>query len=347
MKEPREFARAHLTASYKVPIGSIRSLRVSVLVATLSLGLGGCATATLTSGTNLAKAGEAAAQQMQQNATISADSMTALRRAVAFNTGYNKGAGADDAKAFLDNMTSIQGRLSQYSKLLASLSASYSALGDLSAYDASGTFNSSMQTLVGDSTKFAAAVGSPITVPANVTQGLSTVGSLAIGAIQAQRVKDGSAKIEHVLKQIIGALDQPATRDKLVPVPGKISDQVDQAAIVLLKEGVYSYGPILDQLGAPMGLKSTSGSDAAIAKDDNARAGLLAVAGEMAAEQSAQLAASYDKSLAALKALVPMHDSLEKGAPVDLSQIASVTGQLQTIAASLQTTTSTSPAKGK
>ncbi|MFZ0053176.1 MAG: hypothetical protein WAK96_15480, partial [Desulfobaccales bacterium] len=64
--------------------------------------------------------------------------------------------------------------------------------------------------------------------------------------------------------------------------------------------------------------------------------GLRNVAIELANEQSDQMKASYDKSVAALKALVPLHESLENGAPLNLDTVLSITSQLQTIATSLQ-----------
>jgi hypothetical protein len=278
---------------------------------------------------------------MEQNVTLSANSVLSLRKAVAFNDGFNRVQNNSDSQGFLKTIEAIQGNLAQYGKLLESLSSSYSALGDLASYDAAGNFNSSIATLATDAKNFASTVGKPIEIPTEVTSGVKAAGGIAIGLLQAGKVKDGSKKIETVLKEIISVLDNPDTRVKLIPVQGLVTGQIDEAAVTLFAKGVYSYTSLLDDLGAPLNLKSTSASDTIVSKDSQVQAGLRNVAAELAQEQVSSQAASYDRNLAALKALVPLHESLQHGAPLNLATIVSVTGQLQSIAASLQ------PPKGR
>jgi hypothetical protein len=324
------------------------AILVALLATGMAAALGGCSTATLTAGASLAKAGQTASAQMEQNATISSDSLAGFKRAVAFNDGYNGAIGNEDSAAVLTHMTSVQRKLKQYGKLLESLSASYSALGDLSSYDASGSFNTSIQSLATDTEKFSGAIGSPVQVPADVTQGLKVAGGAAIGALQARQVKAASAKIEVVLNEIIALLDSQATRDQLVPAQDQTIGQIDQAAVTLFANGVYAYDPLLDQFGAPMGMKSTPASEGIVDKNPKIQAGLRNVAVQMANDNAASVAASYDASLAALKALVPLHESLAHDAPLNLAQLITVTGQLQSIAASLQASSGASAkASGK
>jgi hypothetical protein len=316
--------------------GRLPSRRSLPIVVTLvGVVLSGCAGQTLTSGATLAKAGQSAATQMEQNITLSGSSLTSLRQAVAFNDGFNNQVGNADSAAFLANIATIQANLGQYSKLLKSLSAAYAALGDLASYDATGSFNIAIGNLATDSGKFASAVGRPITVPSDVTSGVKQVGAFFIGYFQADEVKDASAKIETLLKQIIPILDDPATRTKLIPVQTEVTGQINQAAATLFDQGIYSYDPLLDSLGAPLGMKSTAASDAAVAQNKRVQAGLRNVANEFASAQTAS-AASYDKSLAALKALVPLHESLQNGAPLNLDTLSRIVSQLRTLAISLQ-----------
>ena len=309
-----------------------------VLAVLFGICLTGCSTAALTSGTNLAKVGQTASLQMEQNATLSGNSILALKKAVAFNDGYNGLVGNSDSKAFLVTISDIQGHLAQYGKWLESLSSSYSALGDLATYDAVGNFDSSIGALATNTTQFASDIGKPIEISSEVTSSVKGVGGFFIGSIQASKVKDASHKIEILLTNIIAALEDPNTKKQLITIQGEVTGQIDQAATVLFDNGMCSYAPLLDDLGSPLALKSISTSDEILRKAGNEKvlAGLRNVAVELAQEQISSQAASYDKSLAALKALVPLHESLQNDAPLNLDSIKSITSQLQSIAATFQ-----------
>lgn len=329
---------ASVQREIELPDAGPQFSRRSLLLVAMLVGvvLSGCTGQTLTSGASLAKAGQGAATQMDQNITLSGSSLTNLRQAVAFNAGFNNQVDNSDSAAFFVNIATIQANLGQYSKLLESLSASYSALGDLASYDAAGSFDTAIGNLTTDTTKFASAVGSPITVPSDVTSGVKQVGAFVIGYFQAEEIKDASAKIETVLEQIIPILDNPATRTKLIPVQTQVTGQINQAAVTLFDEGIYSYDPLLDSLGAPLGMKSTAASDAAVVKNQRVEAGLRNVMNESTDAQTAAIAASYDKSLAALKALLPLHESLQKDAPLNFGTLTAIVSQLQSLAIALE-----------
>lgn len=324
--------------------GGVRSAAeifwLSVLVIGMLL-LTGCSTLTLTDGANLAKAGQAAASQMQKNAILSADAVLGVRKAVAFNDGFNGQIGNPSSAKFLKNLSDIQARQAQYGKLLQSLASAYSALGDLATYDAVGNFNTSLNALASDTKKFAGTVGAQINIPSEATSVIRVAGGQAIASAQVSEVKKGSRKIEVILKQVIAVLDAPDTREKLIPAQDHVVGQIDQAAVILFSAGIYSYSPLLNELGKPLGMKSTSTSDKDVSKNKKVQAGLRNVAIELAREQIASQVASYDKSLAVLKALVPLHDRLQNGAPLNLAMLTDFTNQLQSIADALQ------PSKGK
>jgi hypothetical protein len=150
-----------------------------------------------------------------------------------------------------------------------------------------------------------------------------------------------AATIKVLVQTIIPVLDDPRTRELLILNKEEVTGQIDQAAETLFFSGVYSYSPLLDDLGGAMNFKSNPQSDSVVVKNPKLQRGLRNVAIETASEQSDQLVASYDKSVAALKALIPLHESLEKGAPLNVDTLLAIVNQLQTISTSLQT------AKGK
>jgi hypothetical protein len=278
---------------------------------------------------------------MEENATLSSDAMLNLRKAVAFNDGFNGQIGNSSSQTFLKNVGEIQDNLSQYAKMLESLSGAYSALGDLAAYDAVGTFNTSFSSLAKDSNQFLQSIHSSVQIGPVTSSAVKAGGGIVIGLVQAKEVKDASRAIKVLLQTVIPVFDDPRTRELLILNKEEVTGQIDQAAETLFFTGVYSYSPLLDDLGGPMNFKSNPQSDSVVVKNPKLQQGLRNVAIETASEQTDQLAASYDKSVAALKALVPLHESLENGAPLNVNGLLAIVNQLHTIATSLQ------PAKGK
>jgi len=294
----------------------------------------GCATnTTLAGGANLAKAGQSAATQMQQNVTLSANTILTLRKAVAFNDGYNGAVGNANSQQFLANVSGIQGNLKKYASWLQSLSSSYAALGDLANYDAAGNFNSSIASLAGDTTNLAAALGRPVAVPPDATAGVKVIGDLLIVSRQAHEIKQGSEHIESFLTNVISMLEAPATKQQLTTIQKEVSGQIDQAAQVLFDNGMSTYSTLLDDIGAPLNLKTTSNADEVVKANKQILAGLKNVANESFAEQISAQGDAYDQSLSALKALIPLHESLRNGAPLNLSSLTTIINQLQTTAA--------------
>ncbi|MGA2247253.1 MAG: hypothetical protein ABSH48_19860 [Verrucomicrobiota bacterium] len=305
-------------------------------LALLGAGLTGCSTQMLSNGTELAKVGQAASLQMDRNATLSAHAMLALKKAVAFNDGYNNAIGDPASRTYLANLAAIQSKLVQYGDWLECLASAYSALGDLAAYDAVGNFDSSIDTLATNTASFASAIGKPISIPPDATATVKVAGGLVLGSIQAHEVKSASRKIEILLTNVIAALDDPNTKKQIVCIQGDVAGFIDQAADVLFAEGICSYAPLLDDLGAPLGLRSVAKVDDVVANKQNVLAGLRNVARELANEQVASQAAAYDESVAALKSLVPLHEELRRDVPLNLTTIINITGQLQEMAAMFQ-----------
>jgi hypothetical protein len=318
--------------------GAHRKLKlvVGILCVALIMGLSGCATTTLTDGSNLAQAGQTAASVMEQNVTLSASSVQALKEAVAFNDGYNKAVGNTNSQVFITNIVSIQGKLAQYGNWLESLSSSYSALGSLAGYNASGSFNSSITSLEANTTNFANAIGKPISIPSDIASGVSTAGGLFLGWKQSRDVKQASRQIECNLTNVIAILDDPDARQQLVAIHEEVAGPIDQAALTLINNGVGSYSPLINELGSPLGITATANTDDIVKANKQLLAGLRNVELESVDEQISSQGATYDKSLAALKALVPVHESLQNGSPINMSTITEITSQLKEIALEFQ-----------
>jgi hypothetical protein len=279
---------------------------------------------------------------MAQNTTISAASLQSLREGMAFTDGYNGTVGASDATIL--KVVALQTNLNNYSKMLSSLATAYAALNSESTYNGSGNFNTAIRTLATDVNAFATGAGAKTApLPAAASAIVGEVGGQIISMVQAAHVKADSQRIAIQLDQIIKILQEDDMRDKVVPSEILLMNDTTAAAQILYDSGVYSYTPIANQLGAPLGLTATSTADATI--QDKSKClphacmlnGFHNVEAEYAKMQAESIGASYDASFKALQNLQALHQKLQTGQPIDASAITSDIAQLQSIATSLKT----------
>lgn len=312
--------------------------RLSMLLAVVILSsilLAGCANQTLTAGAGLASAGQTAASQMSDSVSVSSSSLQQVRSALAFEDGYNHQIGA--SQNLQGQIATYQKNLAIYSKMLLSLHSAYAALGSLSGYNAAGNFSTAISGLAGDVNAFAKATGSKTPpLPSYAGNVVGAVGGQALAYYQGQRVKKASSKISEQLSQIITILSEPQVRNRVVPAQQLIQGDINQAATTLFNAHLYSYAPLVDQLGAPLGLKTLPNADATIEKDARVSAGLRNVEQAMSASQVEAIGQLYDANLSALRALLPLHKQLENDRPLNTTAIAAILSQIETLAAQIK-----------
>lgn len=297
--------------------------------------LQGCATGTLSAGSALATAGQTAANQMSQNVTISNSTVQQVRLALAFTDGYN---GMPNASApVITQITNLVSNLAAYSQLLNHLSSAYAALGSLAADNSASSFNTAANGLASSVNAFAKSVGSSTApLPTNLPAIVDAVGDQILSNYQADHVRQASDALLVQLNQVITILNEVGVRDKVVPSTGLVVGNIDVAAGILYASGAYSYGPLANELGQPLGLTATSSIDSLIAKNSKLKAGFNNVEVEAANNQIAAIGASYDSSEKLLEALRPLHAAVDKGTPIDSATIISIVGQLQNLATQIQ-----------
>lgn len=320
MQIPRRFTSAALLAT------------LSFFACVLSSGCATVPDASLSSAAALAKAGQAAATQMEQNVTISGQTLVLFREAAAFNDGFN--GGGDSSKKVVSDVEAIQKNLAQYGNLLKSLSSAYSAMDQLAEYGASPSFDSAVSSLLSDTQQLGKQTGKTITVPASVTTGIEEGGNVLVGAVQTEKVVKASEQIDSMLERVITVLSDPNVRSAMLPIQAELQGLVDQAAFTIYTQGVYSYQPILNALGAPLGLQSVANADAIVGSNTKAklRAGLSAVVRQTGNSQVTAAGEAYDQGLAALKALDKQHQALQAKQPVTLDNVLNLVSKLKTLA---------------
>jgi hypothetical protein len=300
--------------------------------------LAGCAQTTLTQAGNLAKAGQTAAAQMHAAATLSADQTTALKMATAFHRGFMASGAPTATQQSIDaNIANIETELSARAQFLDSLGNAYAALGALSSYGATSAFDTAYASLMTDSNallKTLKAKPLPNAVPAAV----ETMSTLFVGLMQKNQVIAASKAMRTPLNAVIAAMsDNEAAFTGLNDICAR---QTRDAAIDLYASHMFSVTPVLDQLAAPLGLKSVANADQLAAANPRVMRGLTAVVAQQADQQDHLVISTYDKSIAALKALLPLHDALEHGSAMDQSRISIITVQIQSLV------TQSKPTKG-
>jgi len=316
-------------ATSRFNIGCAKPLPLLLAIALLA----SCATvptAKLTQGAALAKAGGAAASQMQQNVTISGNALELFAKAAAFNDGFN--ASPAGSTTLLATVKVIQGNLVQYGNFLQSLSSAYSAMDDLAEYGASTDLDPAISNLASDAEAFSKSVGKEITIPADLTKGLQEGGNLIVGSVQTEKVVKASAQIESILEKVVAVLSDSTVRSAITPIQPELLGIEGQAAFTLYTQGVYTYRPILDEFGAPFGLESSSKADDIVRSNNRVTAGLAAVVNQTVNSQIASAKQAYDQGLAALRALEGQHKKLQAGEPITLGNLSDIVLNLRTLA---------------
>jgi hypothetical protein len=317
--------------------GDLRLRGLLPLLAMASVALTACNNSpTLSNGVNLSRVGQAAAGQMQQNVTFTSGQYSLLKAAVTFDAAFSGDANNPRTSDFLQKEAQIRSKLSAYAGMLGQLAGAYVVLGELAGFDASGSFSSSIGMLCSSGNVLLAALNSVRQIPANACTDLTVGGGFVISAIQAQQVGTASDQIETVLKTLIPVLADSTTRTLIMLNGELVERQIISTTRELYASGVYTCSPLLDQLGAPLGLKTIGGVDAVVRNNRNVRNGCLASVQASAKETAGAVSAAYDASVAGLKALIPLHDSLRAGAPLDLTSISAIIANLQALAAKLQ-----------
>ena len=310
----------------------------AVLAATIVAAmLCACGSPTPGNGAGLAKAGQTAATEMQQAATLSAAAYAAFKMAVVFDAGFANDADDPATQEFLRQEAAIQTTLSAYATMLEKLAAAYAALGNLAAVNAAGNFGPAADSLCASAARLVDGMAPGTPTQANLCQGASAGAGMIIGGVQSRQVLDASNRIETVLRSVIQIVADPARRNLIVMNNGLVQRQIVGAARNLFSAGVYSCAPLLDALGAPLNLKSVSAVDAVVARNPNLRRTCLNAVAVSADDAVSTAGTAYDMSVDALKALLKQHENLKAGVPLDFGTIGVILSNLQGLATRLQT----------
>jgi hypothetical protein len=325
-------------------VGAWRSASLLV-VAAVGLLLAGCSATTITSGATLGAAGKAAAITMHQAAILSPDFVQRLESSDSFLMAYYGGAAADQIKQRHKLVEIIQGELALRASVLDNLANAYTSLNNLASYDASGSFNTALAGLVTATNAYLQSANIP-QLTSTASSLLPAAGGFLIGELQGHQIRDASKKILVPLEQVIAAMTK--YEPEFIGFRQIVISQSGDAAQVIYDTGFYSVTPLLNSIGAPYGFTALPNADTKLAepKNRNLRAGLNAAQTALVQGQAALVSTAFDQSLSAMRKLQSQHEALDKSAPLDLSQVLEVVGQLQATVARMTAALNPTPKAG-
>jgi len=279
----------------------------------------GCASTIKNEAAGLALDGQAATGRMSgAMGSTSQDVQDKMYPALAFSVGYNGLADNENVrKMVLERMNRVKSLIkliAVYKAMVQELGKAYAALGKLTSYDASGEFETAFADFTTKADGLLGAVKSGAKLPDDVKTGARKAGSFAIGYLQDKYIKDSSKDIKVVLVYMVGELSKPSVRDGIVGTAVMIQESMIGAAKELYDNGMYSYTPMLDSLGEPLGMKSIKTADEKVASKIKVRNGLMNVVDESVRMRLDAIAEVYDDCLNELKKLVARHDKIDVAA---------------------------------
>jgi hypothetical protein len=293
--------------------------------------LGGCSRTTLSDGSDLGAAGQKAALAMKQAAVLSDDQLAGLQQAMTFHNGYVAAkAGTASDTATPAQVADLEATIAAQSKFLDSLAATYAALAGLAGYDSAGKFDTALGGLVTDTNSFIKTLDQKSPgLPPTPTSVVQQVGGFAIGQVQRRQVIEAS-------KQILVPLQ--AAIDTMTLKKRDYEDNLDiyvsesrKALRDLYRARLLNCAPVVDGMASVIGAKSAPDADQLLNRDKALASAMKPFCDPERAmsKLGTQLTSNYEGSLKALNALLPLHDKLEAGETLDLSELIDLVNKIK------------------
>lgn len=304
-----------------------RRFALAVALAAL-LATSACSNAVLTDAATLSQKGRAAATAAAESTSVSVDQFAAYADSDAFIHGFAGGPATGPLADEIRNQKELTAR----ANLFASLARLYASFGALAGHDASARFQADLTNVFANINAYQQAVHQPQANGPLVKLVPPVAGAIA-GLTQSRMILAANQALRIQLANAIAVMADPLVRAQFVDTKQMIVRQLGRTARLLLQRGLLSPKPYLDAMGRPLGLTAADDATAILARDKQARAGLAAIVDTRLQAAVDAVPASYDASLKALRALLPLHDRLAAERPLDLTELDQAVQTLQAIAA--------------
>lgn len=273
--------------------------------------------------------GRTVALQMRQNIFASDDEYLRARDGEALFHGFSGTTGSCLYAKILENYDAIHQELAKRSVVFEKLADLYDAFGELAGLDAGGRTEKALANLGGAIDEYSKQIKQPSPIYSDTTATISKIGGIVAAEIQKAKIREASIQIRARVEDIQQLLGNKLVRVQMTGFRQSLTTVRKAAFILMWGQGVYDPKPLLDDLGADVGLVAKKEVAAGIRPDTPLGKALLEVLEKRLAIKADLIERSYDASLRSLADLISEHKKLEQGSPLDLPRLHVIVAELR------------------
>ena len=313
--------------------GAIR-FRLSLVGVFLLVCLAGCSSLSIESAKSLGTAGQEASVQNTANMFASDYEYQRAMDAEAFFHGI---AGKSVPERLSDNYETIQAEFSARKIVFSKLNAVYGAFADLVAIEGGTGIETAINELGDAVNGYAGARQKPPVISSSAQGVIARIGGLIAAEIQKKKIKQSSMLIRERLTEFAKLFDDPLVRKQMTTFKKSLAQSRASAIKILLKINLFDLSPLIDQMGAEVGLKASKKAINIVndEKNETVKAGLVEIVVDRLKRKINLIEKGYDASIKAVKELIVKHKTLEEGEELNLTRLRQIIAELQRITKNL------------
>lgn len=297
--------------------------------------LGGCSSLRTDAAKSLGEAGQQTAEAIAATAVLSD---AACQQALDVDTlvfHYNYGgmevqpALAEQRARLTEDYVQIHNELRARRKVFAELAAAYQAFSDLADNQAAVETAEAVEKLSDAVSKYAEATGGSPIFSGSTQRNLGKLGWLATAEMKKKRLKEASALLRSRLTAFAKLLQNPLVKEQQLGFQEHLAGIKGEGIQLLWEAGAFDPSPLLDELGADIGLRASPEADTLSLKDKKFSSGLGAVVVSRLRRKINLVREGYEASVNAVDELAREHKKLEQDGSLDLDRLRNIAAEQQ------------------
>lgn len=311
--------------------------------------LGGCSSLRTDAAKSLGEAGQQTAEAIAATVFLSD---AACQQALDVDTlifHYDYGAMeappalAEQRARLTEDYVQIHNELRARRKVFAELAAAYQVFSDLADNQAAVETAEAIEKLSDAVSKYAEATGGRPVFSGSTQRNLGTLGWLATAEMKKKRLKEASELLRSRLIAFAKMLRNPAVQEQLLGFQEHLAGIKGEGVQLLWEAGAFDPSPLLDELGADLGLRASVEADTLAQKDKKFSSGLGAVVASRLRRKINLIQEGYEASVNAVDELIREHRKLEQDGSLDLNRLLQIAEEQQRAARPLAPAKEESP----
>lgn len=324
---------------------ALRLIRASVSILLTAVFLTGCSTLRVDSARNLGDAGQQAADAIAENVFISdATCQQAIDvQTLIFYHDVGEAPPVDLEKKFEElnsRYKAIHEELKARRLVFTQLGETYSAFSELTDNESAAETEAAIRKLSEAVNKYAEAAGKEAVLSGSAQRSLGTLCKLAVVELKKKKIKQASALIRERLAAFAKLLKEPLVKEQLLGFQADLAAIKKDGVLTLWETGILDPSPMLDQIGADIGLRAAPDAAVVARQNKNLSYGLNKIISSRFESKMALIKESYETSISAMEELVHDHEALEKDGPLNLTRLINIAARQQHVTKSLAPDTS-------